>query len=260
MHSSSEGQTRFTEVRARLEAYIPPLGWRSWLYEFALFGFKQGWTCLFGALMLALLVGTHFHYPADAPLARYDFLTLAALAIQIGMLAFRLETLEEAKVIFAFHVVGTVMELLKTSAGSWLYPEPSMLRVAGVPLFSGFMYAAVGSYIARAFRIFEIRFLPWPRSAWPEVLAVAVYFNFFALHWLPDIRVALFAGMVLLFWRTRACFIVWGEERWMPLLLGWFLVALFIWLAENLGTFAHSWAYPNQKEGWAMVSPMKLGA
>ena len=45
------------------------------------------------------------------------------------MLAFRLETLEEAKVILTFHVVGTVMELFKTYAGSWVYPEPALLRV-----------------------------------------------------------------------------------------------------------------------------------
>jgi uncharacterized membrane protein YoaT (DUF817 family) len=247
-------------VRARLEAYSPPPGWTSWLYEFALFGFKQGWACLFGALMLALLLATHFLYPAHAPLARYDFLTFAALAIQLGMLAFRLETLEEAKVILAFHVVGTAMELFKTSAGSWLYPEPSLLRIGGVPLFSGFMYAAVGSYLARVFRIFAIRFVPWPRSPWPEVLAVLVYVNFFAHHWLPDIRLALFAAMTLLFWRTRARFTVWRHERGMPLLVGWLLVALFIWLAENLGTFAHAWTYPNQRHGWEPVPPAKLGA
>ena len=46
----------------------------------------------------------------------------------------------------------------------------------------------------------------------------------------------------------------------MPLLLGWFLVATFIWFAENLGTFAQAWAYPSQKHGWTMVTPMKLGA
>jgi uncharacterized membrane protein YoaT (DUF817 family) len=254
------GHTRFARVRARLEAYAPPPGWRSWLYEFTLFGFKQGWACLFGALMLALLLGTHLLYPAHAALARYDFLTLAALLIQLAMLGFRLETLDEAKVILAFHVVGTIMELFKTSAGSWLYPEPSVLRIGGVPLFSGFMYAAVGSYLARVFRIFEIRFEPWPRAPWPQLLAGAVYVNFFAHHWLPDVRVLLFAAMALLFWRTRARFTVWREARWMPLLLGWFLVALFIWFAENLGTFANAWAYPSQRHGWTMVSPMKLGA
>lgn len=258
--TAARGHTRFARTRVRLEAYAPSPGWRSWVYEFALFVFKQGWACLFGGLMLALLLATHFAYPPDASLARYDFLTLAALAIQLGMLAFRLETLEEAKVILAFHVVGTVMELFKTAAGSWLYPEPSLLRIGEVPLFSGFMYAAVGSYLARVWRIFEFRFEPYPNSPWPELLAVLVYVNFFAHHWLPDSRLALFAGMIALFWRTRVYFTVWRDERWMPLLLGWLLVALFIWFAENLGTFARAWSYPDQTDGWAMVSPAKLGA
>ena len=66
--------------------------------------------------------------------------------------------------------------------------------------------------------------------------------------------------MLWLFWRTRAWFTVWREPRWMPLLIGWFLVALFIWLAENIGTFARAWAYPAQANGWTMVTPAKLGA
>ena len=37
-------------------------------------------------------------------------------------------------------------------------------------------------------------------------------------------------------------------------------IALFIWFAENIGTFAAAWVYPNQKDGWAMVSPAKLGS
>jgi len=252
--------TRFARIRSRLEAFQPRPGWPSWIYEFALFGFKQGWACLFGGLILALLLGTHLLYPADAALARYDFLTLAALAIQLTMLAFRLETLEEAKVICAFHVVGTVMELFKTSAGSWLYPEPSLLRIGDVPLFSGFMYAAVGSYIARVWRIFDFRFTPYPRETWTWALGAAIYVNFFAHHWLPDVRLPLFAVMVALFWRTRIWFTVWKQPRWMPLLAGWLLVAVFIWFAENLGTFARAWSYPDQRDGWTMVSPAKLGA
>jgi uncharacterized membrane protein YoaT (DUF817 family) len=252
--------TRFADIRARLEAFEPQPGWHAWLFEFLLFGFKQGWACLFGGSMLALLLATHLFYPADAALARYDFLTLAALAIQIGMLVFRLETWEEAKVILVFHLVGTVMELFKTSAGSWIYPEPSLLRIGGVPLFSGFMYAAVGSYIARIWRIFDFRFSHYPPAWATYLLAAAIYVNFFAHHWLPDIRLALFVAMVALFWRTRVWFTVWREPRWMPLLFGWLLVALFIWFAENLGTFARAWTYPDQANGWAMVSPAKLGA
>ncbi len=252
--------TRFARIRARLEAIEPRPGWRAWLYEFLLFGFKQGWACLFGGLLLALLLGTHLFYPNHATLARYDFLTLSALAIQIAMLALRLETLDEAKVILAFHVVGTVMELFKTAHGSWIYPETSLLRVGGVPLFSGFMYAAVGSYIARVWRIFDFRFTRYPRPLFTWLLAVAIYVNFFAHHWLPDVRLGLFALITLLFVRTRIWFRVWRQDRWMPLLLGWFLVALFIWFAENISTFSKAWIYPNQQHGWALVHPGKLGA
>jgi len=38
------------------------------------------------------------------------------------------------------------------------------------------------------------------------------------------------------------------------------LVALFIWLAENLGTFASAWVYPSQRHGWALVPIGKVGA
>lgn len=252
--------SRFEAVRLRLEQFDPGTGWRLWFYEFLLFGFKQGWACLFGALMLALLLATHFLYPEGAPLHRYDFLTLSALAIQLGMLVFRLETLAEAKVILIFHVVGTVMELFKTSAGSWIYPEASVLHIGAVPLFSGFMYASVGSYIARVWRIFDFRYSQYPPRWTTYALAVAIYVNFFAHHWLPDIRLALFALTVLLFWKTRIHFRNWRAHRWMPLLLGFLLVALFIWFAENIGTFARAWSYPGQESGWEPVGIAKLGS
>ena len=252
--------SRFEAVRLRLERYDPGTGWRLWLYEFLLFGFKQAWACLFGGLMLALLLATHFFYPPDAALHRYDFLTLSAIAIQGGMLAFRLETWAEAKVILIFHVVGTVMELFKTAAGSWVYPEASVLHIGAVPLFSGFMYAAVGSYIARVWRIFDFRYTDYPKRRMTWLLSAAVYINFFAHHWLPDIRLALFAATILLFWRTRIHFRNWRVHRWMPLLVGFLLVALFIWGAENIGTFARAWTYPEQEDGWRIVSLAKLGS
>lgn len=260
MSRSGFGETRFAAIRAKLEGHSPPPGWRSWLYEFLLFGFKQGWACLFGGLMLVLLLGTHLFYPQDAALTRYDFLTIGAIAIQGGMIAFRLETWREARVILAFHLVGTVMELFKTALGSWEYPEASLLRIGGVPLFSGFMYAAVGSYIARIWRIFDFRFSRYPSVLATQILAAAIYVNFFAHHWLPDGRILLFVVMAALFWRTRVWFRVWREDRWMPLIVGFFLVAGFIWFAENIATFSKAWIYPSQRHGWAMVAPEKLGA
>lgn len=232
-----------------------------WGLEFLMFGLKQGWACLFGGLMLALLLGSALFYPQGAPLARYDFLVIGAVAIQAGMLLFRLESLEEAKVIAAFHVAGTAMELFKTQAGSWIYPEPGLLRIGSVPLFSGFMYAAVGSYIARIWRIFDIRFSCYPPLWTTWVLAGAIYVNFFAHHWLPDVRWFLFAATALLFRRTRFYFTPDRMRLWMPALLGFLLVALFIWAAENIGTWSRAWLYPSQQEnGWRPVSLAKLGS
>jgi uncharacterized membrane protein YoaT (DUF817 family) len=234
--------------------------WRSVAFEFLWFGLKQGWACLFGGLLLTLILATHLLWADRAPIARYDFLVLSALAIQAGMLAFRLETWAEARVIFLFHVAGTVMELFKTAQGSWIYPEPSLLRIGDVPLFSGFMYAAVGSYIARVQRIFHIRVRRFPPlwSLW--LLAAGIYVNFFAHHWLLDVRIALFAASVLMFAQGSFSFVADRTRRRLPLLLGWVLVALFIWIAENLGTFARAWTYPDQDGVWRMVSLQKLGS
>ncbi len=252
--------TRFARIRASLEAIDFVRPWQRFLYEFLLFGIKQGWACLFGGLMLALLLATFLYYPENAPLARYDFLTLAAIAIQIAMLALRLESWDEAKVILIFHVIGTIMELFKTAHGSWIYPEAGLLKIGDVPLFSGFMYAAVGSYIARVWRIFDFRYTYFPPRRAAVTLAAAIYINFFAHHWLPDIRIALFVATAILFWRCRVYYRPWKTHRWMPLLLGFLLVALFIWFAENIGTFAQAWRYPGQEEGWEMVSLAKLGS
>ena len=224
------------------------------------FGIKEGWACLFGALMLALLLATHLWWPAHPLLARYDALTVAALAIQVAMLRFGLETWGEAKVILLFHFTGTAMELFKTAKGSWLYPEPSLLHIGGVPLFTGFMYAAIGSYIARCWRLFEFRFSRHPPLWATLVLSVAIYTNFFTHHYGPDLRWPLFAAAGLLFGRTTLYFRIWRSWRSMPLLLGLLLVALFIWFAENLGTFAGGWIYPSQAHGWTPVGFGKFGS
>jgi len=258
--SAARLRERLHAEREALRARWVRGGWSRGVFEFISFGIKQAWACLFGGAILALLLLTHFFYPDTAPLPRYDFLVFAALALQLGLILSGLETWEEARVILLFHIVGTIMELFKTAHGSWVYPEDSFLRLGGVPLFSGFMYAAVGSYIARVWRIFGFRFDRFPPLWAQGLLAGAVYVNFFAHHWTIDIRLGLFAAAAILYLRT----VVWFRPdevcRPMPLLLGFFLVALFIWFAENLATFARAWSYPGQEEGWEMVSFSKLGS
>jgi len=246
--------------RIALRAQFVRGRWSLATYELLAFGIKQGWACLFGVLMLTLILLTYLFYPTDAALARYDFLTLNAVLIQIGMLAFRLETWNEAKVIFVFHIVGTVMEVFKTQIGSWVYPESSLLRIAEVPLFSGFMYACVGSYIARVWRLFDFRFDRFPPLWMQGVLAGFIYLNFFTHHYLPDVRIGLFFGAVLLYGPCSIWFKPDEAHRSMPLLLGLALVAGFIWIAENIGTYTKTWAYPAQEVDWHIVSLEKMGS
>lgn len=251
---------RFIAAEARLGRWAARRRTTLFIYEFVRFGVKQAWACLFGGAMVALIVGTFLWYPRDAVFARYDFLFLMAVAIQIVMLVFKLETFDEAKVILIYHVVGTIMEVFKTGIGSWIYPGASIFHVAGVPLFSGFMYASIGSYIARAWRLFDFRFSRHPPLWSIYLLSLAVYVNFFIDHYAVDLRILLFAAAALLFGRTWIYYRIHRHYRRMPLLVGLFLVALFIWIAENLGTLTRTWLYPHQMTGWSAVSVGTLGS
>ena len=257
---------QFTSLEARIDAAahgvlarLPRGRLADGLIEFLVFGLKQAWACLFGGLMLAMILVTTFWWP-DNGIDRYDVFFVAALLIQLGMLAFRLETLSEAKVILIFHIVGTGMELFKTAAGSWIYPEDAFFRLGGVPLFSGFMYACVGSYMARILRIFDITFTRYPPVWMTVLLAVAIYVNFFSHHYIFDFRWLLFAAVIALYARSTMHYRVFRFRHRMPMLLAFLLVALFIWIAENIGTWSRAWIYPDQLDGWSLVSWSKLGS
>lgn len=253
-------KTRFHEIRLRLEGHVATSRVNAFLWEFFLFGFKQGWACLFGAIILSLVLLTKWLWPAHAWLPRYDVLFLSALAVQTLLLIFRMETVREAKVILIFHIVGTMMELFKTDVGSWAYPEHNFFRLGHVPLFSGFMYASIGSYLARITRILEVRYTRYPNSTVTLVLAILIYVNFFTHHFIPDFRILLFIGVAAVYGRTWVYYRPYQKYRRMPLLLGFCLIALFIWGAENIGTFATVWIYPHQRNGWQMVRIGKYGS
>ena len=74
----------------------------------------------------------------------------------------------EVGVIVVFHLVGLGLELFKISLGSWSYPDTGFATVGDVPLYSGFMYAAVGSYVCQAGRRLDLRitgYRPWATAA-----------------------------------------------------------------------------------------------
>nr|WP_321508076.1 DUF817 domain-containing protein [uncultured Celeribacter sp.] len=228
------------------------------LTELIMFTVKMGWASLFGGLLLIAMLVTNGIWNDAWPIARYDALLAYALALQILFLLFRLETLDEAKVILLFHLTGTVMEIFKLHMGSWDYPGAGLIKIGGVPLFSGFMYASVGSFMARAIRLFDMRFAPYP-PYWATLLfAAAIYLNFFTHHFGPDIRIGLFAASLILYARTRVWLRI-GQWHWMPMPLAGALSAFFLWIAENVGTATRIWLYNGQIAG-DMVGFSKMGS
>ncbi|MEZ3159735.1 DUF817 domain-containing protein [Microbacterium sp. BWT-B31] len=258
MRQSTALERRIDAVAHRLLRNAPERGARANLVEFAVFVLKQAWACVFGAALLAVIVAVRLWYPDEAALARNDFLTIAAVVIQVVMVAARLETGRELWVIVLFHVTGTVMEIFKTDVGSWAYAADGVLRIAGVPLFSGFMYAAVGSYMVRVYRLFDLGFTRYPRRWLTALVAAAIYVNFFTHHFWWDLRWVLLALVIVLWLRTVMYARVWRRVIRMPLLAAFAGVAVFIYLAENIGTWAGAWLYPSQAEGWNPVSITKL--
>jgi len=221
--------------------------------ELLAFGLKQARACLFAGLFLSAV----FLIPKAGlwGLPRYDVLLIIALALQAGMVLSGLETLDELKAVSLFHLIGFALEVFKTSSAiqSWSYPDAAVTKVFGVPLFSGFMYAAVGSYIIQAWRLFDLRVRHHPPAWMAWLIAVLIYANFFTHHVIGDYRWYLAAVALGLFARTSVSFRSLETTRRMPLLLSFVLIGFFIWLAENISTFFGVWAYPDQLGAWSVV-------
>ena len=221
---------------------------------------KEARACLFAALFFAAV----FTVPRTGVfgLPRYDVLLVVALAIQAWMLWARLETVDELKAISLFHVIGFVLEAFKTSSGikSWVYPDFAYTKLFGVPLFSGFMYAAIGSYIIQAWRLFELRVVHHPPYWMAGAVALLIYANFFTHHYIGDYRWYIAACALGLYARAVVIFRPLDRDRRMPLLLSFVLIGFFIWLAENISTFFGVWKYPNQMGAWSAVHVGKWSA
>ncbi len=225
--------------------------------EFLYFGVKEARACLFAGLFFAAV----FLMPRTGVwgVPRYDALLILALAVQAWMVWARLETVDELKAICLFHLLGFALEVFKTSAGiqSWSYPDFAYTKLFGVPLFSGFMYAAVGSYIIQAWRLFDLRVRHHPPYWMAATIAAAIYLNFFTHHFIGDFRWYLAACILGLYARSTVIFRPFDRDRRMPLLLAFILIGFFIWLAENAATFLGVWRYPHQIGAWTAVHVAK---
>ena len=221
--------------------------------EFLYFGVKQARACLFVGLFFAAV----FSVPREGfwGIPRYDVLLIVAVAIQAWMVWTKLETMDELKAISLFHVIGFALEVFKTSSGikSWAYPDFAYTKLMGVPLFSGFMYAAIGSYMIQAWRLFHLRVQHHPPYWMAALIAILIYANFFTHHYIGDYRWYLAAVALGLYARAYVVFRPFDRERHMPLLVSFVLIGFFIWLAENISTFFGVWKYPNQLGAWSVV-------
>ena len=156
--------------------------------EVLAFGYKQARACIFAGSFFGLLfVSTQVEIPG---LARYDLILIGALAIQVALLVSGTESVDELRMIMLYHALGFALEAFKThpEIGSWSYPEDGWTKLGTVPLYSGFMYSAIGSYMSQAWRLLDLRLTNYPPK-WVTVgLSIAIYVNFFTNATGRDVR------------------------------------------------------------------------
>ena len=238
-------------------AIINKLPLNVYVQEFLAFGWKQARACVFAGSFFALL---YLSTLVELPTPRYDFILLGAIAIQVVLLVTKVESTDELKMIVVFHLLGLVLELYKThpDIGSWSYPEEGYTKLWTVPLYSGFMYSAIGSYMSQAWSLLGLRMEHYP-SRWVMIpLCTAIYVNFFTNAFAYDIRYWLIAAVIALTARTRIMFTPLHKTFWMPLWVSFGLIAVFVWVAENISTLFGAWQYPDQALGWKVVDLSKL--
>jgi uncharacterized membrane protein YoaT (DUF817 family) len=142
--------------------------------------------------------------------------------------------------------------------GSWSYPGEAYSKILGVPLYGGFMYASVASYITQAWRRLDLRLANFPPSWLNFFVGSLIYMNFFTHHFMYDFRYVILISVIIIYWRTKVDFVVAGQTLSMPVKLAFLLTGFFIWIAENIATFFGAWQYPNQAHNWKLVHPGKV--
>jgi len=222
------------------------------------FGWIQALSCVFPVVIFASLAITQIMSLPMLP--RYDWLLIICLFMQWWMVYSGLETKDELKVITLFHLIGLGLELFKVHMGSWSYPEEGYSKLLGVPLYSGFMYASVASYLCQAWRRMNVVLVKWPPFFIVVSLAFAIYLNFFTHHFWLDIRWWLSGLVILVFWNSWVTYEVNGKCYRMPIALSFVLIGFFIWIAENIATFFGAWQYPNQTHTWSLVHLGKVSS
>src|SRR5215210_7351771 len=184
------------------------------------FAWLEAQCCLFAVLFF---LGLTLVRVVPLPVDPADALLAWCLTVTLVLWLVRWETGREVAVIFGFHLVGLALELFKVRQGSWSYPDTGHASIGGVPLYSGFMYAAVGSYVCQAWRRFDLRITGYRPRATAGVAGL-VYLNFFTSHVIWDVRLPLALGLLFVTRRTWVHVTVGRRAYAMPLALSFGLI------------------------------------
>lgn len=212
-------------------------------------------AALFGIILLTFICIT---YILPLPWSRFDTLFILALSAQLVLIIYKYEHAREALIIGVFHLLGTCMELFKVSIGSWAYPVDGFFYIQNVPLFAGFMYAAVGSAIARGYRVYKVQLLNAPDSISLLLMSACIYLNFFTHHFIYDVRYFVLAGIFYMCAQTKVCMTIGRRRIEIHFLTIAASLAVLIWCAENIATYTHIWRYPHQSVIWEPVHFEKI--
>lgn len=220
------------------------------------FTIKQIRSCLFPALIfIALGLSKIINIPG---LHRYDLLFYSVIIIQFVLIKTGYETWPEIKVIFLFHLIGLALEIYKINIGSWSYPEAGFWKILNAPLYAGFMYSSVGSYIYRASKELKLKWHHWPAKIGVILISAGIYLNFFTHHFFYDYRYLIILGVFIFFRNTFVEFELNNRLFTMNARLSFLLIGIAMWVGENIASFLGAWVYPNQAKTWHLVHLGKI--
>lgn len=145
----------------------------------------------------------------------------------------------------------------KEDSGNKSY-NSGIFYIASVPIFTGFMYASIGSYMAKEFKLLKLRVEKMPSNIVLIIFSIAIYANFILNNHIFDFRYILIIVMLVLYSPVDLYFTLGRIEYKFNLPLAFFLIGFFIWIAENISTYLGIWSYPNQVPIWHFVHFSKI--
>lgn len=102
---------------------------KSFFKDLSYFIYHQSLSCIFPVVIfMTLALSNAIQIPG---VSRYDFILIICLLAQYLMYKFKLESKDELKVIFLFHMIGLVLEIYKVNFNSWSYPEEAWTKIWG---------------------------------------------------------------------------------------------------------------------------------